>query len=53
MGPPTEATQHWKVLDLLHPDTLEWNQNLIKLVLPNYEEEILNLRPSKKNAPDI
>ncbi|XP_010457037.1 PREDICTED: uncharacterized protein LOC104738581 [Camelina sativa] len=53
MGPPTEASQHLKVADLLLPKSKYWNKELIRNILPEYEQMILNLNPSFSGAPDI
>ena len=52
MGPPTEASKDLTVAALLIPDTQAWNLQLIRSILPCYEEGILNLRPSKCGALD-
>lgn len=53
IGPPTEATQHMLVSDLILPGTREWNKDLIRTILPLYEKDILLLTPSLMGAPDI
>ncbi|KAG7600499.1 Reverse transcriptase zinc-binding domain [Arabidopsis suecica] len=52
MGPPPAPAKDLKVKDLLKPRTAEWNQNLIKEILPGYEKDILFLKPSQSGATD-
>ena len=53
MGPATEASAHWRVSDLLHADTGEWNRERIQAILPFEEDRILAIQPSTKGAPDV
>ncbi|XP_019097511.1 PREDICTED: uncharacterized protein LOC109131263 [Camelina sativa] len=52
MGPPTKATQHLTVADLIIPGTNEWNSNLIRNILPMYEDVIKKIKPSGQGARD-
>ncbi|XP_010463404.1 PREDICTED: uncharacterized protein LOC104744076 [Camelina sativa] len=53
IGPPTEASQHLNVADLLLPNSRGWNVDLIKHILPAFEQDILLLKPSFQGAEDI
>lgn len=46
VGPPTEASQSWKVSDLIVPGTNEWDTTRVRNTLPLYEEKIYSLIPS-------
>ena len=37
IGPPTENTQNMTVSDLLLPNSCDWNKDLIRTILPQYE----------------
>lgn len=52
MGPPTEATQSWRVSDLLKPGTNEWDTDIIRSTLPQYEEMIRKIIPSSSHLRD-
>lgn len=52
MGPATALSHLWKVAELLIPGTSDWNIDLIRDVLPEYEKEIILLKPSKRGAKD-
>ncbi|CAA7017040.1 unnamed protein product [Microthlaspi erraticum] len=52
MGPPTEATKELRVSTLISPKTKEWNKEMIRAILPGYESQIQELRPSKSGAQD-
>lgn len=52
MGPPTVATQSLTVSHLICPTSLEWNKEKIKQILPDLEDEILEIKPSKLGADD-
>lgn len=46
VGPPTFETQNWRVNRLLLSGTDEWNVDIIRAVLPQYEATIRKLVPS-------
>ena len=52
MGPPTEATQCLKVSHLISPVTLEWDREKITQLLPELEDDILEIRLSSLGAKD-
>lgn len=52
MGPPAEQDQCMTVANLLCPISKTWNREKILRTLPQYEQEILAVRPSKMGAPD-
>ncbi|XP_010485041.1 PREDICTED: uncharacterized protein LOC104763359 [Camelina sativa] len=52
MGPPTLASHLMTVADLFQPDSGTWNKPLIQELLPEYESDILKLKPSKLRARD-
>ncbi|KAG7547788.1 Ribonuclease H domain [Arabidopsis suecica] len=52
MGPPPAKSQQWTVDYLICPLTKAWDREKIKLLLPAYEEQILAIRPSKKETED-
>ncbi|KAG7572582.1 Reverse transcriptase domain [Arabidopsis suecica] len=52
MGPATETTKDLQVAHLMVSNTLEWDRTKIKTILPDYEKEILMIKPSKKGAVD-
>ncbi|KAG7559442.1 Endonuclease/exonuclease/phosphatase superfamily [Arabidopsis thaliana x Arabidopsis arenosa] len=52
MGPPTEHGQNLKVDHLICPVSKSWISERIKTLLPEYEQEILSLRPSKSRSED-
>ncbi|XP_056862473.1 uncharacterized protein LOC130510143 [Raphanus sativus] len=52
IGPPTSNTMNLVVKDLIHPETGQWNRELIQEVLPFQEQQILLLQPSTKGATD-
>lgn len=52
MGPPTEQSQFMTVNQLIFPITKTWDREKIQLILPQYESEILALRPSKIGTSD-
>lgn len=52
MGPPTELSQHLTVANLLYPVSKSWNRDMIRKLLPAYEQDILSLRPSRTDAVD-
>lgn len=47
IGPPTEATQSWRVSDFIVPGSNEWDTEAIRNTLPQYEEQIRKLIPSR------
>lgn len=51
-GPATEETHHLTVSHLFHPETCEWNREIIQDILPEYAKDILTLRPSKRGGLD-
>ncbi|XP_013589640.1 PREDICTED: uncharacterized protein LOC106298091 [Brassica oleracea var. oleracea] len=52
MGPPPLAQLNMKVVHLLQPNRQDWNIEEIRRVLPQEEETILSLKPSKTGAPN-
>ena len=52
MGPPPLEQLNMKVGHLLQPNRQDWNIEEIRRVLPQEEETILSLKPSKTGAPD-
>ncbi|XP_023641325.1 uncharacterized protein LOC111831438 [Capsella rubella] len=52
MGPVPEKSQNLKVSELICPISKEWDKAKISLILPQYEQDILSLRPSKLGAED-
>jgi len=52
MGPPTEQSQQMKVEDLISPISKTWDRMKISQILPQYEQQILELRPSRFGAKD-
>lgn len=52
MGPAPEWCADISVSDLLGPDTLEWNRDIVSLIFPFEETTILSLKPSTLGAPD-
>lgn len=52
IGPPTLASQQWKVSDLIVPGTNEWDREKIRNTLPQYEEDICKLIPSSSILMD-
>ncbi|XP_010424733.1 PREDICTED: uncharacterized protein LOC104709889 [Camelina sativa] len=52
MGPPTKEKAHWKVKELLYPNSTKWNVEVIRQVIPHHEEEILSLILSDSPKPD-
>lgn len=51
-GPATEATSSLTVSDLFLENSMEWNQELIRQVLPLWENIIMCIKPSLSGAPD-
>ena len=52
MGPPTEATANLWVSDLFLNDSTQWDRSRLQAILPEYEEQILSIKPSLSGAPD-
>lgn len=52
MGPANANSQGLMVSHLINQEDKEWNKDLIRDILPQYEKDILKLIPSKKGAPD-
>lgn len=52
MGPPTEEAQFLKVKDLLLPDSTSWNLEIIRKLVPQYEDDIRKLILGKSPRPD-
>lgn len=53
MGPPPEHMRDLTVARLISPETRDWNKEaMIRSIIPNHEEQILELKPSKKRAQD-
>ncbi|CAA7014099.1 unnamed protein product [Microthlaspi erraticum] len=46
MGPATEETMNWKVLDLIDPHNKKWDKTKIRRVLPLLENTILGIKSS-------
>jgi len=52
MGPAPEESQHLHVDHLICPITKSWIKERVRLLLPEYEQDILALRPSKVRVAD-
>ncbi|KAG7579243.1 Ribonuclease H domain [Arabidopsis thaliana x Arabidopsis arenosa] len=52
MGPPTEDSHRLTVDYLISPESLDWNKEEIKHLLPDLEREILEIKLSKLGAAD-
>ncbi|XP_010474388.1 PREDICTED: uncharacterized protein LOC104753903 [Camelina sativa] len=52
MGPPTEETQSLTVDCLISPSSADSDREKIKAILPDLEQEILDIKLSKKGAID-
>ena len=52
MGPATQTSHDLTVADLICPFSNSWIKEKIQLLLPEYEAEILEIRPSKRGAQD-
>lgn len=52
MGPPNEAHLNLTVSDLLIPAIKEWDILKIRRILPDFEDEIMCIKPSLTGAPD-
>ncbi|KAJ0258883.1 Ribonuclease H domain-containing protein [Hirschfeldia incana] len=52
MGPPSETSAMLRVSDLFLEDSTEWDRTRIQMLLPEYEEQILCIKPSLSGAPD-
>ena len=52
MGPAGEATLELRVADLLIAETMEWDREEIQRILPEFERDILRLKPSITGTPD-
>ena len=52
MGPPAQDAQNLTVADLICQDSGTWDRQKIQRLIPAYEKEILEIRPSKKGAKD-
>lgn len=52
MGPRTEQSSTLCVADLLLPNGTQWDHNKIQLLLPEYEDKIICLKPSLTGASD-
>lgn len=51
-GPATEETSNFTVSDLFNEHERTWNVTTIKPVLPQWEQSIVNIKPSLSEAPD-
>lgn len=52
IGPVAEAHRDLTVSNLLLEDNLQWSREKIQAIIPQYEKEILLIKPSKKGAKD-
>ncbi|WZY83148.1 hypothetical protein YC2023_029532 [Brassica napus] len=52
IGPATAENQDLRVCDLFTSGTVEWNQEMLQLHLPAYEEHILRIVPSSFRMRD-
>lgn len=52
MGHVVSGHMDLKVSHLLHDDSLHWNREKIQNIIPQYENEILLIKPSKKGTTD-
>ncbi|CAA7062300.1 unnamed protein product [Microthlaspi erraticum] len=52
MGPPSEKTKDMLVAELLSPNTNSWDRKKLQEIIPQHENEILELQPSKLGAHD-
>ena len=52
IGPPTLSNQNLKVADLMNPQTNEWDLNMIRQHLPQYEDIIRLIIPSSSRPLD-
>lgn len=52
MGPPSDVQVNLKVADLLRSSSGEWDTARIQLILPDYEDLIMALKPSRTGAQD-
>ena len=52
MGPPTEQSVELRVADLMLPEERQWDRRKIHLLLPEYEDKILFIKPSLTGATD-
>lgn len=53
MGPVEEKISSLKVKDLFHnSNSVNWNKKLIREILPQYEQDILSIKPSKRGGAD-
>ncbi|XP_010419203.2 PREDICTED: uncharacterized protein LOC104704888 [Camelina sativa] len=52
MGPPNKEDQSLRVADLWIPATQSWNLEKISEIIPEYQNEIIAIRPSTMGARD-
>jgi len=52
MGPPTEISHNWTVSNLISTSTGDWDRTKIQQTLPEFENEILEIRLSRLGAKD-
>lgn len=52
MGPPPDETKDMLVEDLISPFSKKWNREKIQDTIPDYDQEILELKTSKNRAVD-
>lgn len=53
IGPVPEDFQQQRVSELLLPNSTGWDKSKIQKLMPQYKNEILGIKPSKFEAPDI
>lgn len=51
-GPATQPSCKWKVKDLFQPNSVDWDEDKINSILPQWKENIFALKPSRLGAPD-
>ena len=51
-GPATCLTKGWKVCDLFHPDSVDWDEEKVSEVLPEFKDVILATKPSRSGGID-
>lgn len=52
IGLATQESQGLKVSPLLNPETADWDCRKIHEICPNFNDQILKIKPSKSGAPD-
>jgi len=52
MGPAPEYAKEWTVSKLINQETSTWNIDVIRALVPEYEKEIVLIKPSRFGAQD-